>query len=140
VLVVERVDQLHCVLQIVKAMPLVMFPAPSFPSDEISRFVPSIDQDPFFPHNLLHVAFAIRLQFVLDCWLRVGCWGLGGLTKVIQPKIQSIDGVRPNRTEVKGTNDLHSDISIKRCRWRCCTDIWEARIDILTGMASIPHK
>ena len=103
-LVVERVDLLHCVLHIVKAMPIVMFPAPSFPSDEISRSVPSIDQDPFFPYNLLHAAFAIRLQFVLDCWLRVGCWGLGGPTKVIQPKIQSIDGVRPNCTEVKATS------------------------------------
>jgi hypothetical protein len=29
VLVVERVDQLHCILQIVKAMPLVMFPSSS---------------------------------------------------------------------------------------------------------------
>lgn len=71
--VVERVDQLHCVLQVVEAMPLVMFPAPSLPSDEIARLVPSINQDSVSPHNLLHLALAIPLQFVLDCRIRVGC-------------------------------------------------------------------
>jgi hypothetical protein len=81
VLVVERIDQIHCVLQIVKAMPLVMFLAPFFPSDEIARLVPSIDQDLFFPHNFLHVAFAVRLHFVLDCRLRVGCLGVGRANK-----------------------------------------------------------